>query len=102
LQIMTVDPEALVPLAKHAGAVFTGIYSPASVGDYIAGPSHVLPVYGSARFGSALGVADFLRSQHVITLDQATLSRLAPYVAAMAEAEGLDAHARSVQMRQRS
>jgi histidinol dehydrogenase len=101
LQIMTVDPEALVPLAKHAGAVFTGIYAPASVGDYIAGPSHVLPVYGSARFGSALGVADFLRDQHVITMDQPTLARLAPYVSVMAEAEGLEAHAKSVQMRNR-
>lgn len=102
LQIMTADPEGLVPLAKHAGAVFTGTYAPASVGDYIAGPSHVLPVYGSARFGSALGVADFLRDQHVVSLDQPTLSRLAPYVAAMAEAEGLEAHARSVRMRSRS
>lgn len=101
LQIMTVDPEALVPLVKHAGAIFTGTYSPASVGDYIAGPSHVLPVYGSARFGSALGVADFLRDQHVVSLDQAALSRLSPYVAAIAEAEGLEAHARSVQMRPR-
>jgi histidinol dehydrogenase len=102
LQIMTVDPEALVPLAKHAGAVFTGVYAPASVGDYIAGPSHVLPVYGSARFGSALGVVDFLRDQHIITLDHPTLSRLAPYVSAMAGAEGLEAHAKSVQMRLRS
>jgi histidinol dehydrogenase len=101
LQIMTVDPEALVPQAIHAGAVFTGSYAPASVGDYIAGPSHVLPVYGSARFGSALGVNDFIREQHIISLDDTTLSRLAPHVAAMATAEGLEAHAKSVQMRQR-
>lgn len=102
LQIMTANPDDLVPLAKHAGAVFTGAYAPASVGDYIAGPSHVLPVYGSARFGSALGVHDFLRQQHVISMDESTLSRLAPHVSAMANAEGLQAHAESVRIRQTS
>lgn len=101
LQIMTVDPEALVPLVRHAGAVFTGPYAPASVGDYLAGPSHVLPVYGSARFGSALSTYDFLRNQHIVSLDEPTLQRVAPHVAAIADAEGLEAHARSVRMRSR-
>jgi histidinol dehydrogenase len=101
LELMSADPEALVPLVKHAGAIFAGIYAPASLGDYLAGPSHVLPDHSAARFGSALGVRDFLRDQHVISLDGATLSRVAPHVAAIAEAEGLDAHARSVRIRQR-
>lgn len=99
LELMTADPEALVPLVRHAGAVFTGAYAPASVGDYMAGPSHVLPTYGSARFAGALGVADFLKAVHVVSLDEPTLARLAPHVAAIAEAEGLAAHADSVRVR---
>jgi histidinol dehydrogenase len=99
LQLMTADPEALVPLVRHAGAVFTGAYAPASVGDYLAGPSHVLPTYGSARFAGALGVQDFLKPVHVVSLDEPTLARLAPHVAAIAEAEGLAAHADSVRVR---
>jgi histidinol dehydrogenase len=89
----------LLPLVRNAGAVFCGPYSPASVGDYIAGPSHVLPTYGSARFSSALGVDDFSKQIHVIGLDQPALAKVAPHVAAIAEAEGLAAHATSVRMR---
>ncbi len=99
LQLMSADPEALLPLVRHAGAVFCGAFAPASVGDYIAGPSHVLPTYGSARFASALRVDDFLKAIHVVALDEAALSRVAPHVAALAEAEGLSAHALSVKMR---
>jgi histidinol dehydrogenase len=99
LELMTADPEALLPLVRHAGAVFTGAYAPASVGDYLAGPSHVLPTYGSARFGGALRVDDFRKHIHVVTLDEATLGRVAPHVAALAEAEGLAAHAESVRLR---
>ncbi len=99
LQLMTADPDALLPLVRHAGAVFTGAYSPASVGDYIAGPSHVLPTYGSARFAGALRVDDFAKYIHVVSVEEATLARLAPHVAAIAEAEGLSAHAESVRMR---
>jgi histidinol dehydrogenase len=99
LELMTADPDALVPLVQSAGAVFTGAYAPASVGDYVAGPSHVLPTYGSARYSSALRVDDFLKQIHVISLDEPTLARLAPHVAAIAEAEGLAAHAESVRMR---
>ena len=99
LQLMSADPEALLPLVRNAGAVFCGPFAPASVGDYVAGPSHVLPTYGSARFASALGVDDFSKQIHVVGLDEATLSRLAPHVAAIAEAEGLAAHAQSVRLR---
>lgn len=99
LEIQTADPEALLPLVKHAGAVFCGPWAPASVGDYVAGPNHVLPTYGSARFGGALRVDDFCKHVHVVTLDEAALRSLAPHVEAMAEAEGLAAHAQSVRQR---
>ena len=99
LELMTADPDALLPLVRHAGAVFCGAYAPASVGDYVAGPSHVLPTYGSARFAGALRVDDFLKHIHVVSVDESTLARLAPHVAAMAEAEGLATHAESVRIR---
>ena len=99
LELMTADPEALVPLVRSAGAVFSGPWAPASVGDYLAGPSHVLPTYGSARFASALRVDDFVKTIHVISVDQDGLARVAPHVAALAEAEGLPAHAESVRLR---
>ena len=99
LELITADPEGLVPMVRNAGAVFTGPYAPASVGDYLAGPSHVLPTYGSARFASALRVDDFRKHVHVISLDSAALARVAPHVAAIADAEGLAAHAESVRLR---
>ena len=99
LELMTADPEALLPLVRSAGAVFCGAFAPASVGDYLAGPSHVLPTYGSARFSGALRVDDFVKAIHVVSLDAPTLARVAPHVAAIAEAEGLPAHAQSVRVR---
>ncbi|WP_421119496.1 histidinol dehydrogenase [Aquihabitans daechungensis] len=96
LELITEDPRALVELVRHAGAVFCGPWSPASVGDYLAGPSHVLPTDGTARFGSALTVSDFQKDVHVITLTQAAVEQAAPIVAAIARAEGLAAHADSV------
>ena len=99
LELMCEDPESLLPLVRHAGAVFTGPFAPASVGDYLAGPSHVLPTYGSARFAGALRVDDFVKHVHVVSLDEGALARVAPHVAAIAEAEGLAAHAESVRMR---
>ncbi len=99
LELIVADPRALVPLVRHAGAVFCGPWSPASVGDYLAGPSHVLPTDGSARFGSALTVRDFQKEVHVVTLDRAAVERAAPTVIAIAEAEGLSAHADSVRRR---
>ncbi|MFP5322403.1 MAG: histidinol dehydrogenase [Acidimicrobiia bacterium] len=99
LELQVADPEALLPRVKHAGAVFCGPWSPASVGDYAAGPNHVLPTYGSARFSGALRVDDFCKHVHVVTLDEGALRTLAPHVQAMAEAEGLAAHADSVRQR---
>ncbi len=99
LEIQTADPEPLLARVKHAGAVFCGPWAPASVGDYVAGPNHVLPTYGSARFAGALRVDDFCKHVHVVTLDEAALRTLAPHVQAMADAEGLAAHAQSVRQR---
>ena len=100
LELIVDDPEALLPLVRHAGAVFFGPYAPASVGDYVAGPSHVLPTFGSARFAGALRVDDFRKHVHVVALDGPTLAKVGPHVAAIAEAEGLAAHALSVRMRE--
>jgi histidinol dehydrogenase len=99
LELMVADPDALLPLVRHAGAVFCGPWAPASVGDYLAGPNHVLPTNGSARFSEALRVDDFVKHIHVVTLDQAALARVAPALTALADAEGLVSHADSVRMR---
>jgi histidinol dehydrogenase len=99
LEILTADPDALLPLVRRAGAVFLGPYAPASVGDYLAGPNHVLPTARTARFASALRVDDFRTHIHAVSLGADALARLSPHVVALAEAEGLVAHAQSVQMR---
>lgn len=102
LQLMVTEPEALVDRVENAGAIFCGSWAPASLGDYVAGPSHVLPTHGTARFSSALTVSDFVKHHHVVTVDRAAFDRLAPAVEALAMAEGLDAHAESVRIRSRS
>lgn len=102
LQLMTSHPESLLPLVNNAGAVFCGPWSPASLGDYVAGPSHVLPTDGTARFASALTVDDFQKHIHVVTADRNGFDELAPHVEALALAEGLDAHARSISLRRES
>jgi histidinol dehydrogenase len=99
LQLMNADPEALVPLVRHAGAVFLGPWAPASLGDYAAGPSHVLPTFGSARFAGALTADDFTKPVHIVDVDRQAFAALAPHVDALATAEGLDAHAQSVRLR---
>ncbi|NNE75386.1 MAG: histidinol dehydrogenase [Acidimicrobiales bacterium] len=99
LQLMTADNEALVAATRHAGAVFCGPSAPASFGDYIAGPSHVLPTNGSARFSQSLTTFDFVKDVHVVDIDAEAADRLAPHVEALATAEGLAAHAQSARMR---
>jgi histidinol dehydrogenase len=101
LELMNAGAEALVPFVRHAGAVFCGPWSPASLGDYLAGPSHVLPTFGSARFGQALTIADFTKHVHVVTATEAAVARVGPHVVALAEAEGLPAHADSIRLRLR-
>ncbi len=99
LELLVDDAEALLPLVRHAGAVFCGPFAPASVGDYLAGPNHVLPTFGSARFSGALRVDDFLKHVHVVSLGREGLAEVAEHVAALAAYEGLDAHAESVRLR---
>lgn len=102
VEVMTVDPDAFASSIRHAGAVFLGPLAPASIGDYVAGPSHVLPTFGSARFGSALTVADFTKQVHVIDVDRDGFELAAPVVAAIADAEGFATHAESVRLRARA
>ncbi|MET0729143.1 MAG: histidinol dehydrogenase [Acidimicrobiales bacterium] len=102
LELLIDDAESLLPLVKHAGAVFCGPFAPASVGDYLAGPNHVLPTYGSARFAGALRVDDFLKHIHVVSLGADGLAEVAEHVEALATYEGLDAHAESVRVRRRA
>jgi histidinol dehydrogenase len=99
LQLLCDRPRDLLPLVRHAGAVFCGPLAPASIGDYVAGPSHVLPTDGTARFAGALTVRDFTKDVHVITLDRRAFDRVAPHVELLATVEGLDAHAESIRRR---
>lgn len=99
LQLVGAAAEALAPRVRSAGAVFVGPGSPEVFGDYLAGPSHVLPTCGSARFASALGVEDFLRRSHRIHFTPEAAARRAAAAAAFAEAEGLPAHAAAARRR---
>ncbi len=99
LEIMTADPWAVLGLIRHAGAVFLGPWTPEPVGDYWAGPNHVLPTGGSARVFSPLGVEVFLRRSSLIAFNREAFLRAAGPVARLARAEGLEAHARSIEAR---
>ncbi len=102
LQFMTEDAPRLAAGVRNAGAVFCGPFAPASIGDYVAGPSHVLPTHGSARFAGALTVDDFVKQVHTISLDRAAFDKVAPVVETLAAAEGFDAHADSIRIRRAS
>lgn len=99
LEIMSRDDEGIASRVRHAGAIFFGEQTPEAVGDYLAGPNHVLPTGGAARFSSALGVYDFLKRTSLLKFSTAELARTAPMIATLARAEGLDAHARSALIR---
>ncbi len=99
LELMVDDADSLLAGVKNAGVIFIGSYSSAAVGDYVAGPSHVLPTFGSARFASALGVTDFLRRTHVIRVSEPALEILGHDVVAIAESEHLPAHAEAIRTR---
>ena len=99
LQLMVADPEALFGRIRHAGAAFLGSWCPEALGDYVAGPNHVLPTGRTARFASGLSVFDFLKRTTFVAADRAALSRVGPAAELLAEAEGLGAHARSVGIR---
>jgi histidinol dehydrogenase len=99
LELMVRNPEELLGSVRHAGAVFLGAYTPEAVGDYFGGPNHVLPTGGAVRFSSALGVYDFVRRMSVLSYSKNEISNTAEMIAALAEAEGLDAHAKSALIR---
>jgi histidinol dehydrogenase len=99
LELAVADPKAMVKAIRHAGAIFLGRHTPEAVGDYSAGPSHVLPTSGSARFSSGLGVLDFMKRTSLIDCGVSGLAAIGPGALAMAEAEVLDAHALSVSIR---
>jgi histidinol dehydrogenase len=101
LELAVADPDALLPLIRHAGAIFVGAHSPEVIGDYAAGPSHVLPTFGTARFSSPLGVYDFQKRSSLIRLSPAGAERLGRISAALAHGEGLEAHARAAEARVR-
>ncbi len=93
------DPDALAGEIRHAGAIFLGRHTPEAIGDYVAGPNHVLPTARSARFSSGLSVLDFLKRTSLVACDAASLARIGPAAARLADAEGLGAHALSVRIR---
>jgi histidinol dehydrogenase len=99
LQLAVKKPESLAKVVRHAGAIFLGRHAPEALGDYLAGPNHVLPTSGTARFSSGLGVFDFLKRTSLIGCEPAGLARLGPATMALAEAEGLEAHRRSIAVR---
>ena len=99
LQIMTDDEDEIARRVQHAGAIFFGDQTPTAVGDYLAGPNHVLPTGGAARFSSALGVSDFLKRTSIVKFTRGEMMRAAPLIATLARAEGLEAHARSALIR---
>lgn len=99
LELAVDDPQPLFDQVRHAGSVFLGRHTPEAVGDYVAGPNHVLPTGRRARFSSGLSVLDFMKRTSFLALDAASLGEVGPAAVALAEAEGLPAHARSVALR---
>src|SRR5262249_13567942 len=99
LEIESADAERLAGAIRNAGAIFLGAHTPEAIGDYVGGSNHVLPTARSARFSSGLGVLDFMKRTSILKCGPEQLRALGPSAIALGEAEGLDAHARSVAMR---
>lgn len=99
LELCVADPDALLSTIKNAGAVFLGDWSPEPLGDYMAGPNHVLPTSGTARFFSPLSVTSFIKTMSVISYGKDDLSKVQAQIIALAQSEGLTAHANSIQVR---
>jgi histidinol dehydrogenase len=99
LEIATEAPDALADKVRNAGAIFLGRHTPEAIGDYVAGTNHVLPTARAARYASGLSVFDFLKRTSLVRCDADGLAALGPSAVRLAEAEGLEAHARSVRVR---
>jgi len=100
LEIMTKNPKKILPMIRNAGAIFLGEWTPEALGDYSAGPNHTLPTGGTARFSSPLGVYDFIKRSSLLSFTQNGFKKLAMTVKTIAEAEGLEAHANTVRVRE--
>jgi histidinol dehydrogenase len=99
VELAVTEPESLAARVSHAGAIFLGRHAPEALGDYVAGPNHVLPTNGSARFSSGLSTLDFLKRTSLTRCDAAAFAAIAGAAETLAEAEGLPAHARSLSIR---
>ncbi|MDQ6685624.1 MAG: histidinol dehydrogenase, partial [Pseudomonadota bacterium] len=99
LEVCAAEPGRWEPLLRHAGAIFLGAWSSESLGDYCAGPNHVLPTAGTARFSSPLGVYDFQKRTSLIEVSASGAARLGPIATELAQGEGLQAHAEAAAMR---
>ncbi len=99
LELIVADPEAVIPRLRHAGAIFVGPYTPEVLGDYMAGPNHILPTGGTARFSSPLGVYDFVKRTSILSFTGAAFQRYGRQTVRFAALEGLDAHSRSAAVR---
>ena len=99
LEIYTKNPKKYLKHIENAGSIFLGAYSPEAVGDYLAGPNHVLPTSGTAKFSSGLSVNDFLKKQSVINMTKTGIERLGPSVITLSQYENLSGHANSVKLR---
>jgi len=102
LELAAEEADLLVAKVRNAGAIFIGRYTPEAVGDYFAGPNHVLPTARSARFSSGLSVLDFIKRSSIVSCDQTSLNNIGSEIITLAQAEGLDAHARSVSIRMKN
>ncbi len=99
LELQVRDPDRWIGALRHAGAIFVGRDTPEAFGDYLAGPNHVLPTGGTARWASPLGVYDFVKRTSLLEATPRTLARLGPSIVRLAALEGLDAHGRAVERR---
>lgn len=99
LELAVADPESMVPMIRHAGAIFLGRFTPEAAGDYVAGPDHVLPTSRAARYASGLSVLDFMKRTSIIACDERALANIGPAAARLADAEGLPSHAESIRLR---
>ena len=101
LELMVQNPRQLLPEIRNAGAIFLGMYTPEALGDYMAGPNHVLPTGGTARFASPLGVYDFIKRTSILSFTREALLRYGAQTARFTELEGLDGHGKSIRLRMR-
>ena len=99
MELLVKEPFQLLPYVRHAGAVFLGAYSPEPLGDYLAGPNHVLPTGGTARYYSVLNVETFMKRTSIISYTQPALANVSDDIIRLAESEGLEAHANAIRLR---